>query len=66
MPNWPRRSAATRRGQGAPAAAAQRLAAYVRAAAARLDALPIADFGDGKLSFPDPTTISAPACEAQA
>ena len=53
-------------GQEAPAGAAQRLAAYVRAAAARLAALPIADFGDGRLSFPDPTTIPAPVCEAQA
>jgi hypothetical protein len=44
----------------------QRLAAYVRAAAAHLEALPIAGFGDGKVSFPDPTAMSLPICEAQA
>jgi cytochrome b pre-mRNA-processing protein 3 len=49
----------------APVEAAQRLAAYVRAAAARLEALPIAGFRNGKVSFPDPVT-SAPVCEAQA
>lgn len=53
-------------GPGAPVATAQRLAAYARAAAARLEALPIACFGDGKVSFPDPTGISAPVREAQA
>jgi cytochrome b pre-mRNA-processing protein 3 len=51
-------------GPGAPAAAAERLAAYVRAAAAHLEALPIAGFADGRVSFPDP--ISLPVCEAQA
>jgi len=50
----------------APAAAAGRLAAYVRAAAARLDTVPIAGFGDGRVSFPDPSGISPPVCEAQA
>ena len=56
-----RRSRRTRRGarpQHAGAGGARRggarLAAYVRAAAARLEALPIAGFGDGKVSFPDP------------
>jgi len=49
---------------GAPTEAAQRLADYVRAAAAGLEALPIAGLRDGQLSFPDPATISAPACEA--
>jgi cytochrome b pre-mRNA-processing protein 3 len=53
-------------GEGAPAATARRLAAYVRAAAQRLDAMSIADFGHGDLGFPDPGTIAAPVCEAQA
>jgi cytochrome b pre-mRNA-processing protein 3 len=53
-------------GPGAPAEAAQLLAAYVRTAAGRLDALPIAGFGDGRVSFPDPSTTSAPVCEADA
>jgi hypothetical protein len=44
--------------------AAERLAAYVRAAAARLEALPIA--GLREVSFPDPATMSPPVCEAQA
>ena len=49
-----------------PPAAAGRLAAYVRAAADRLDATPVADFEQGRLGFPDPATIAAPACEAPA
>jgi cytochrome b pre-mRNA-processing protein 3 len=53
-------------GPGAPAAAAERLAAYVRAAAAHLEALPIAGFADGRVSFPDPSGSSLPVCEAQA
>jgi cytochrome b pre-mRNA-processing protein 3 len=53
-------------GEGAPAGTADRLAAYVRAAAHRLDAMPIADFGHGELGLPDPASIPAPACEAQA
>jgi cytochrome b pre-mRNA-processing protein 3 len=53
-------------GPGAPAAAAERLAAYVRAAAAHLDALPIAAFVAGKVNFPDPAAMSSPVCEAQA
>jgi cytochrome b pre-mRNA-processing protein 3 len=53
-------------GPGAPAAAAQRLGAYARAAADRLEALPIAGLRNGKVSFPDPATMSAPICEAQA
>jgi cytochrome b pre-mRNA-processing protein 3 len=52
--------------QGTPAATARRLAAYVRAAAAHLAALPIADFRNGKVSFPDPAAIAAPACEVRA
>jgi cytochrome b pre-mRNA-processing protein 3 len=52
-------------GPGAPVAAARQLATYVRAAAACLEALPIAGLRDGKVSFPDPTTMS-PVCEAQA
>ena len=51
---------------GAPRAATQRLAAYVRAAAARLEALPVAHLRDGQVSFPDPTTISETVCEASA
>src|SRR5215468_6092646 len=43
-----------------------RLAGYVRAAATRLAALPIADLANARLSFPDPATLAAPACEAQA
>jgi cytochrome b pre-mRNA-processing protein 3 len=53
-------------GADAPVAAAQPLAAYVRAAAARLEALPIAGLRDGKVSFPDPGAMSPPVCEAQA
>ena len=53
-------------GEGAPAGAARRLAAYVRAAAQRLDAAPIAALGDGEPGFPDPATTPAPAREAQA
>jgi cytochrome b pre-mRNA-processing protein 3 len=52
--------------QGARAETSQRLAAYVRAAAAGLAALPIADLGAGRLSFPDPVAIAAPACEVRA
>jgi cytochrome b pre-mRNA-processing protein 3 len=55
-------------GQTSPAAAS-RLAAYVRAAADRLDATPVAAFEQGGLGFPDPGTIAAPAapaCEAPA
>jgi cytochrome b pre-mRNA-processing protein 3 len=53
-------------GEGAPAAAAPRLAAYVRMAADRLDACAISDLGDGKVDFPDPATTAGPAGEAQA
>jgi len=53
-------------GPGTPAEAAERLAAYVRVAAARLDALPVADFADRKVSFPDPATMAPSVCEAQA
>jgi cytochrome b pre-mRNA-processing protein 3 len=53
-------------GPAAPAAAAERLATYVRAAAACLEALPLASFGDGRVSFPDPSGISPPVCEAEA
>jgi hypothetical protein len=38
----------------------------VRAAAARLEALPIAGLRGGMVSFPDPATMSPPVCEAQA
>jgi cytochrome b pre-mRNA-processing protein 3 len=53
-------------GEGAPAAAARRLAAYVRTAADRLDASAVADLGGGKLGFPDPATIAGRACGADA
>jgi cytochrome b pre-mRNA-processing protein 3 len=53
-------------GPGAPVAAAERLAAYVRAAAAGLEALPIGRLRNGKVSFPDPAAICPPECEAQA
>jgi len=43
-----------------------RLARYVRAVAARLAALPIADLANARLSFPDPATLAAPVCEARA
>jgi cytochrome b pre-mRNA-processing protein 3 len=61
-------AALARNAQGpeAPVAAAEQLAAYVRAAAARLDALPIARLRDGEVSFPDPAMMSPPICEAQA
>jgi cytochrome b pre-mRNA-processing protein 3 len=52
-------------GPGAPVEAAG-LAAYVRAATDRLEALPIAGLRDGKVSFPDPVPLSPPVCEAQA
>lgn len=52
--------------EGAPAAAAGRLAAYVRAVADRLAASSVADIAGGKLGFPDPATIAAAACEARA
>jgi cytochrome b pre-mRNA-processing protein 3 len=52
-------------GEGAPAGIAHRFAAYVRAAAQRLDATPIPDVSRGEIGFPDPATIAAPACEAQ-
>jgi cytochrome b pre-mRNA-processing protein 3 len=52
--------------EGASAGAAGRLAAYVRAAAQRLDASPIATFADGTLSFPDPATLPASVHGAQA
>jgi cytochrome b pre-mRNA-processing protein 3 len=59
-------AALARNAQGpqASAVAAERLAAYVRAAAARLEALPIA--GLREVSFPDPAAMSPPVCEAQA
>ena len=53
-------------GEGAPAAAAHRLAAYVRTAADRLDASAVADLGGGKLGFPDPATSARRACGADA
>ena len=53
-------------GEGSPAAAAHRLAAYVRAAADRLDAQTVADLGRGGPGFPDPAAIAPPACEVQA
>lgn len=53
-------------GEGAPAGAARRLAAYVRAAAQCLDAAPIALLGDGEPGFPDPATTPALAREVQA
>ena len=54
-------------GEGAPAAAAPRLAAYVRVAADRLDGSAIAELGSGKVgAFPDPATIATPVCEVPA
>ena len=53
-------------GEGSPAAAAHRLAAYVRAAADRLDAQTVAGLGRGGPGFPDPAAIAPPACEVQA
>jgi len=44
-----------------PSAGARRLAAYVRAAAERLDGQDAAALGRGLLVFPDPDTISASA-----
>jgi len=52
-------------GEGAPVAAAPRLAAYVRDAADRLEASTITDLGSGKLAFPDPAMVAAVACEVQ-
>ncbi len=59
-------AAALARNAEAPVAAAERLAAYVRAAAARLEALSFASLRAGETSFPDPDTISPPICEAHA
>ena len=50
-------------GEGVPAAAARRLAAYVRAAAARLDARPVTDLGRRAPDFPDPALVAPPVCE---
>jgi cytochrome b pre-mRNA-processing protein 3 len=52
-------------GQGATYGSARRLAAYVRSAAERLDAAPLAALSDGALGFPDPDAIPAPIHEAQ-
>jgi cytochrome b pre-mRNA-processing protein 3 len=53
-------------GQAAPSAAARRMAAYVRAAAQRLAEAPVADLGEGRLSFPDPGTLPVATREASA
>lgn len=47
------------------AAAAPRLAAYVRAAALSLDAIPIAHLLDGYVSFPDPEGAAAAAANVE-
>jgi cytochrome b pre-mRNA-processing protein 3 len=47
-------------------AAAPRLAAYVRAAARRLDAVPLAQLREGQVSLPDPNPVRAAVQEAQA
>jgi cytochrome b pre-mRNA-processing protein 3 len=49
--------------EGAPAAAAPRLAAYVRAVADRLEGTATTDLGEGRLAFPDPITTAAPLSE---
>jgi cytochrome b pre-mRNA-processing protein 3 len=51
-------------GEGTPEEAARGLATYVRGTVQHLDAAPIAAFGDGKLTFPDPAPM--PVHEAQA
>ena len=48
------------------ATGAPRLAAYVRAAALELDAIPIAHLRDGQASFPDPEGLAANIEEAEA
>jgi cytochrome b pre-mRNA-processing protein 3 len=53
-------------GQAAISACALRLAAYVRAAADKLDTVPAADLATGLLGFPDPEMIPKPVHEAQA
>jgi cytochrome b pre-mRNA-processing protein 3 len=50
-------------GASAPTALSQRLAAYVREAASRLDALPFQALAGGQLDFPDPDAIPAPVGE---
>jgi cytochrome b pre-mRNA-processing protein 3 len=52
-------------GDGAPAAAPPRLAAYVRAVADRLEASAVADLGAGKVAFPDPVEPAAQLSEVQ-
>ncbi len=51
-------------GEAAPAAGARRLAAYVREAARRLDATPLAALAGAQLGFPDPGAIAVPSREA--
>jgi cytochrome b pre-mRNA-processing protein 3 len=53
-------------GEGAPGAAARRLAAYVRGVADCLDASAVAEVGSGKVLFPDPVTMAVPVREVQA
>ena len=48
-------------GEATPSASAHRLAAYVRAAARRLDDAPIAAMMAQLPCFPDPATVAAPA-----
>jgi cytochrome b pre-mRNA-processing protein 3 len=50
-------------GQAAPAASARRLAAYVREAADRLDATPLAALAGAHFAFPDPDAIELPMGE---
>jgi cytochrome b pre-mRNA-processing protein 3 len=62
-------AAAVRRnilGEGAPPAAAPRLAAYVRAAADRLDVTTTTDVEQGQLDFPDPVAPAGRLSEVQA
>jgi cytochrome b pre-mRNA-processing protein 3 len=50
-------------GADAPGALARRLAAYMREAARRLEALSFAALAGGQLDFPDPDAIAAPLGE---
>jgi len=50
-------------GQATTAAPARRLAAYVRAAADRLDATPFTKLADAQIAFPDPDAIALPTGE---
>ncbi|HUI98304.1 MAG TPA: ubiquinol-cytochrome C chaperone family protein [Xanthobacteraceae bacterium] len=52
-------AAVARNALGDASASAPRLTGYVRAAARRLDAVPLAQLHDGQVSFPDPAAVGA-------